>query len=113
MARLATLYRRSAGALRLVAEPPSVLHHRGSVLGLRHAVERPLGLRHAHGNRQGDEPAPVLSLGRSRAAALVSSAAHPGVLLGFDAHSVAAAARGGAAADYPGPLVRRPRLPRP
>ena len=72
MARLATLYRRPTGALRLVAEPPSVLYHRGSVLGLRDAVERALGLRHAHGDGQDDEPAAVLSLGCPRAAARLS-----------------------------------------
>src|SRR5271154_1969394 len=113
MARLATLYRRSAGALRLVAEPPSVLYDRGSILGLRDAVERALGVRHAYRDRQGDEPAAVLALGRSRAAARISSAADHGVLLGFDAHSVAAAARGAAAADHPGAVLRRPRLPGP
>src|SRR6202044_272543 len=113
MARLATLYRSPTGALRLVAEPPPVLYHRGSVLGLRDAVERALGVRHAHRDGQDDEPAAVLSLGCARAAARLSLAAHPGVLLGFDAHSVAAAARRVAVADHSGPFVRRPCLRRP
>ena len=44
---------------------------------------------------------------------LLSAAAHPGVLLGIDAHPVAAAARRAAAADHPGARVSPPSPIRP